>query len=85
MAYDITCQTHTHTYMHIKVFETMQRKKKKLYLNGLSTIKWTHFFFFFFPVETSVTKDVNKVFLRVGIFLDDSDMIVYKEMCSTKR
>ena len=43
------------------------------------------FFFFFFPLETSVTKDVNKVFLRVGIFLDDSDMIVYKEMCSTKR
>ena len=39
----------------------------------------TLFFFFFFPVETSVTKDVNTVFLRVGIFLDDSDMIVYKE------
>lgn len=31
-----------------------------------------------------MTKDVNLVFLRVDIFLDDSDMIVYKGMCSTK-
>ena len=45
----------------------------------------THFFFFFCPVETTMTKDVNTVFLRVDIFLDDSEMIVYKEMCSTKR
>lgn len=31
-----------------------------------------------------MTKDVKTVFLRVGIFLDDSDMTVYKEMCFTQ-
>ena len=46
-----------------------------------------HTFFFFCPVETTTTKDVNTVFLRVDIFLDDSEMIVYKDfnMCVSEK
>lgn len=40
--------------------------------------------FFSFSVEISMTKDVNTVFVRVDIFLDDSGMIVYEECVPPK-
>lgn len=39
----------------------------------------------FLPMGTPMTKDVITLYLREDIFLDGSDMTIYKEMCFTHR